>query len=303
MNIAWITARQMLTMLVFMSCGFVLSKRKLISEEGSKAFATLLIYLIIPVVIFRSFLTVRSRERTAGLLISIGLAAVCLLLAILLSRLVFRKNPVAEFGSAFSNAGFLGIPLISATLGAEYVFYAAGFVALLNILQWSYGQNRMGVKCSSWKTVLLSSLVVSFLSGLVLYFLQPQIPEVLNGCVSSIATCNSPMAMILLGIYLGRTGLRQVFGSGTVWAVSGMRLAVIPLVTLLLLTWIPVDKGLKMALFLTAAAPVGANVSMYAQRANLDHREATGTVCLSTLLSLISLPLLTALASEIWQYR
>ena len=303
MNIAWITARQMLTMLLYMSCGFVLSRRKLISEEGSKAFATLLIYLIIPVVILRSFLTERSRELTAGLLISIGLAAVCLLLAILLSRLVFRKNPVAEFGSAFSNAGFLGIPLISATLGAEAVFYAAGFVALLNILQWSYGQARMGVRSGSWRSVVLSPLVVSFLLGLGLYFLQPKLPEVLSGCVSSIAACNSPVAMILLGIYLGRTGLRQVFGSGTVWAVSGMRLAVIPLVTLLLLTWIPVDKGLKMALFLTAAAPVGANVSMYAQRANLDHREATGTVCLSTLLSLISLPLLTALASRIWQYR
>lgn len=303
MDIAWITARQMLTMLIYMSCGFVLSKRKLISEEGSKAFATLLIYLIIPVVILRSFLTEQSWDRSVGLLISIGLAGASLLLAIVLSRLVFPKNPVAEFGSAFSNAGFLGIPLISATLGVESVFYAAGFVALLNILQWSYGQSRMGIRGGSWRTVLLSPLAVSFILGLILYFLQPQFPDVLTGCISAVAACNSPLAMILLGIYLGRTSFKQIFASKTVWTVSGMRLVVIPMATLLLLTVFPVNTGLKMALFLAAAAPVGANVSMYAQRANLDHGEATGTVCLSTLLSLVSLPLLTALISQIWQYR
>lgn len=302
MEIAWITARQLLIMLLYMSCGFVLSKRNLISEEGSKSIATLLIYLVIPAVVVRSFLTQQTAEKTAGLVTSIGLALSCLLLAILISRLLFPRRPVEEFGAEFSNAGFLGIPLVSAALGAENVFYAAGFVALLNILQWSYGQSRMGVRTGSWKTMLLSPLVVSFLLGLLLYFVQIPLPAVLTDCVSAVAACNSPLAMILLGVYLGRTSPAQVFASKPVWAVSGVRLILIPLATLVLLAVIPVDANLRMTLFLVAAAPIGANVAMYAQRANLDHRSAAGAVCLSTLLSVISLPLLAALAAKVLMF-
>lgn len=303
MDIAWITAQQLWSMLLFMICGFVLSRKNLITEDGSTAIANLLIYLVIPVVIFRAFLTERSPEKSLGLLLSVVLAAACLVLAIILSRLLFPRKPIEEFGAEFSNAGFLGIPLISATIGAEYVFYAAGFVALLNILQWTYGQSRMGVHSGSLKKLFLSPLVISFPLGLLLYWIQPRFPAVLTDCVSAIASCNSPLAMILLGVYLGRLQDRTAFTTPAVWAASGVRLVLIPLATLALLTAIPVSASLRMTLFLVAAAPIGSNVAMYAQRAKLDYRRATGAVCLSTLLSVLTMPLLAALAATLWNYH
>lgn len=302
MEIALVIARQLLVMFLYMSCGFVLSKKELVKEDGSKAIATLLIYLVIPAVVLRSFYTEQNPEKTVSLLISLALAALCLLIAIVIARLIFPRRPVEEFGTEFSNAGFLGIPLISATLGAENVFYVAGFVALLNILQWSYGQPRMGMKLGSAKALLLSPLLLSLVLGLLLYFFQLPLPGILEDCVSAVASCNSPLAMILLGIYLGQTRPAQIFADKGVWAVSGVRLVVIPLATLGVLTLIPVNGTLKMALFLVSAAPVGSNVAMYAQRAGLDHGSATGGVCLSTLLSVITMPLLTAVAALLWNY-
>ena len=138
MAFAWLTARQMLLMLLYMGCGFVLCRRKLIGEEGSKAIASLLVELIIPVVVLRSFLAERTPERTQALLLSLALAALLLGISALLSRLCFPKKPIAEFSSAFSNAGFLGIPLVSAAIGEGSVLYAAGYVAIMNALQWIY---------------------------------------------------------------------------------------------------------------------------------------------------------------------
>ena len=75
-----------------------------------------------------------------GFLISFGAALGALLLSMLVSTLVFRrKSAIRRFGAAFSNAGFIGIPLVQMTLGEDAVFYVASFVAILNILQWTYG--------------------------------------------------------------------------------------------------------------------------------------------------------------------
>ncbi len=302
MSIALVTARQLLVMLLYMLCGYFMRKKQLITEEGSKAISGLLIYLVIPAVIFRSVYTERTPEKTTALIVSMGLAAMCLLVAIIISRIVFPKRPVEEFGAEFSNAGFLGIPLISATMGTDSVFYAAGFVALLNILQWSYGQSRMGLKTSSWKSLLFSPLLMSLVLGLLLYFTQIPLPSVLTDCISATAACNSPLAMILLGVYLGQTDLSQIFVNKYIWAVSAVRLVLIPLVTMGILTLIPVEPAIRLAVFLTAAAPVGSNVAMYAQRAGLNHESATAGVCLSTILAVISMPLLAAAAAALWGY-
>ena len=301
MDIAWITARQLLIMLLFMSCGFILSWKKLITEAGSKALATLLIYLVIPAVVIRSFLTEQTPEKTTALLISIALAVACLAISILISRLLFNKRPIDEFGAEFSNAGFLGVPLISATMGAEYVFYVAVFVALMNIMQWAYGQKRLGMEFKSWKPMLLNPLVCSLVIGLLLYFIQIPLPSIVTDSISAVTACNSPLAMILLGVYLGQTSPAHVFATRSVWETCLVRVLLVPVATLLLLTLIPVDANLRLAIFFVAIAPIGSNVSIYAQRANLDHRCATGAVCLSTLLAMVTIPLLAAAAALLWK--
>ena len=100
----------------------------------------MLLYIIMPTAIIRSYLADFSPDMLAGLAVSFAAALFSLILAIIVSRATFKKEESLErFVAAFSNAGFIGIPLVQMTLGSDAVFYIASFVALLNILQWTYG--------------------------------------------------------------------------------------------------------------------------------------------------------------------
>ena len=133
MDTVWILVRQIFQMFLLAGLGFALYRGGKISKEGSKALANILIYLALPATIINGFLVERTPEHLWGILWSGLVAAVLLLLSAAVSRLVFRKDPVAAFAGAFSNPGFFGIPLIIASAGQEAVFYVACFIGLLNI--------------------------------------------------------------------------------------------------------------------------------------------------------------------------
>lgn len=195
---------QLLKMAAFMAVGFALYRTKTVSQSESKAISQLLLYAVIPCVILRSYLGL-ARERLPEVIISLILGAVVLIAAIILARLLFRRRREDQFGAAFSNAGFLGIPLISGTLGVECVFYISGMVALLNILQWTYGQRLLSKEKTPFRLVQLikNPLVISYLIGLVCFLTQIQLPTPVEDCLDALAACNAPLAMIVLGISLG----------------------------------------------------------------------------------------------------
>lgn len=295
MEISLITLQQTAVMLLYVAGGYLLFRTKKISAEGSRSLASMLITLIIPCVIVRSFCVEPTAEKIGQLAQSALLAALSLLLAMLAAALIYRKNPIDNFSSAFSNAGFIGIPLIQATLGEEAVFYIVAYVALLSILQWSYGvyvltrrRELLKIKPLLWNPIVGGTVI-----GLVLFFTGwgVRLPSVLNTALSGAASLNAPIAMMVLGIYLAQTPIRSMLTTPRLYAVCAVRLLLIPLATLALLLAIPAPNDLRLALLLTAAAPIGANVAVYAQLHNLDYAYACKAVTLSTLLSCVTLPL------------
>ncbi|MGI6255808.1 MAG: AEC family transporter [Acutalibacter sp.] len=293
MEDAWILLRQLVVMFLYVGVGWCLSRFRLVTRENSSALTNLLLYVILPCVIVKSFLREPTAESTGLLLWSLLLAVIALGLAMGVSALVFRRDPMGNFGSSFSNAGFMGIPLITAVLGEGAVFYIAGFVALLNILQWTYGQAILGdAKAGKPLGVVKNPLVIAFLLGLVLYFLPVSLPEILTDAVGTVAACNAPVAMVILGVLLGNSTPAQIFLSRQAWLVSLTRLLVIPLLTAVLLKVFPVvPQELKAAVLMAAAAPVGSNLAVYVQRQGGDSQAAAGIVCLSTILSIVTMPL------------
>jgi putative permease len=218
------------------------------------------------------------------------------------SWLFFRKDPMAQIGVAFSNAGFMGFPLVTAVLGGEAVFYAAGFVALLNALQWTYGQAKLSgdKKYIQLGAVLKNPLVLSLLGGVVLYFCRIPVPQFLRTPMGAIAGMNAPLAMIVLGVYLARTDLKAIFTRPRLYALSAVRLVVIPLLTIACLMLLPAGwRQIGTVLIIVNAAPIGSNIAVYAQRLGLDSSYAVQMVCLSTLLSLITLPVMLSLAAAL----
>ncbi|MBQ9324512.1 MAG: AEC family transporter [Clostridia bacterium] len=305
MDIAMILVRQILQMFVLAGMGYVLFRTKKISQEGSKALGNILIYLALPAVIINGFLVERTPEHMLGILYSAVCAAVLLLLSILIARLFFRRDPIAAFAGAFSNPGFFGIPLILASVGQGAVFYVASFVAFLNIGQWTYGVSiltgqpiRQGLQL---KKLMKAPFIIAILIGLFLFFTQLPLPKVVSGCLSTVAGLNTPLAMFTVGIYLAQTDIPHMLRRRSVYMVSLVRLVVIPLLSLLLLTMVPASlHDMKLALLLSIACPVGSNVAVYAQLHDKDYPYAVETVIVSTLFSILTIPLLISGSALLW---
>ena len=305
MEIVALLFRQNIIMFLYLMIGWLLYKNKLLTSAGSGELGKMLLYVVMPVAIVRSYIQTFSSEMLTGFLISFAAAAASLILAMIVSTLVFRNRPsaVRQFGAAFSNAGFIGIPLVQMTLGDGAVFYVASFVAILNLLQWTYGvlimtKDKSTISLNKLKT---NPILIAFVIGMLLFFLPIQLPAALAGMVGTIASMNGPLAMIVLGAYLAQVPFKDLFTDRDTYLCTAVRLLVIPVLTMLLL-WLVPGKYLtiRMAVLLAASAPVGSNVAIFAQIYHENYRNAVKDVCLSTLCSIITMPLILALAGMLW---
>ena len=306
---ALIILQQILTMALYMICGYLLYKTGKISDEGSKSIANLLPWVLIPSTLINSFLTEYSAEKMRELLISFSMAALTLLIAMIIGLLFFRNSGIDCFATSFSNAGFIGIPLVQATVGSEGVFYLSGILILMNLLQWTYGVWLLtrGKKDPSGnaprmnlKSFLLSPIVLCALAGLLIFStgLGTKLPPVLNTFIGGLAQTNAPVAMIVLGIYLARTRISSLFTTRHLYLVSAVRLLFIPMVTILIFAFLPVPYMIKMTMIIAGSAPVGANVAVYAQLYGEDYVYACQTVTQSTLFSILTLPAVIWIAEK-----
>lgn len=293
---------QLIKMIVFMAIGLALVKLSILKEEDSSVLAKLLLNVIIPLTIVNSFIT--NRFTASELASSLFLAFLSLAISVSISVVAFRKDLIAAFGSSFANVGFIGIPLVSAVVGSKYVMYISGLVAMTNMLQWIYGvlffSGKKNSKCNI-KDILLNPMVLSFVIGVLLNPISSKFPALVSDCTSSIAACNAPVAMLLLGMYLGKIKFAEIFSDGKAYIVCLVRLIIIPIVSVLLFAVMPIGNiTMKLALLISAVTPVGPNIAVYAQKYGMDYKFSVVVTCLSTIFSTISVPLMVSLALMIW---
>lgn len=296
-----VLVEQLLKMFLYMMVGFALVRGGVIKKGESRVVAQMLLFVFLPCTIVNSFYSGDSSAGAGPLMTSILLGALALIIAMAIGAVIFKKRPIDNFSAAFSNAGFMGIPLIGMMLGSQYVIYIAGMVALLNALQWSYGQMILsGEKKAGMGALVKNPMIIAFVLGLAVFFLPVQLPEILDTCLKGMAACNTPLAMIVLGMYLGESQLAKVFSDKRVYITSAVRLILVPLVTLGALCLIPAPYEIRMAVLIASCAPVGSNVAIYAQKLGLDHAYAVGLVCASTVLCIATIPLVVYAAGLVW---
>ncbi|MBR6970262.1 MAG: AEC family transporter [Firmicutes bacterium] len=300
-----ILVKQILQMFLLAGIGFLLFKGGKITLEGSKTLGNILIFGSLPAVIINGFRIERTAEHVSGLLWAALAALIVVMLSILISHFVFRKDGVAAFATSFANPGFFGIPLIVASLGHGAVFYAAPFIAFLNIGQWTYGVSRLNgqpvLQGFQPKKLIKAPFVIAILVGIFLFVTQIRLPGILSSCLSSVAGLNTPLAMFTVGVYLAQTDLKKMLGRRSLYLISALRLLVIPALSLLILMLFPVSmEQMRTVLLIVAACPVGSNVAVYAQLHNKDYPYAVETVVISTLLSIVTIPFILYLSSLIW---
>lgn len=144
MTLALITAKQVIVLFILIFSGFICVKTGAVKIEGRKAFSDLLVYFVVPCMIINSYLTEFDDNIFKNILYALGLSILLLVVGFAITFLLSFKLkgdnvPIVRFGCMFSNAAYMGFPLIQALFGSEGLIYASAFVTAFNIFLWTLG--------------------------------------------------------------------------------------------------------------------------------------------------------------------
>lgn len=301
--ITQILLQQTIIMFALMLLGLLLSRRGMITEQGSRDLSNVLLYAVIPCVILRSYMSEFSTEKLRAMGLSALIAVIAFAASIAVAYLTCdTRHRIENFAVAFGNAGFIGIPLVTAVFGPEAAFYVVSFSTFANLLQWTYGIVIISGKKETMnlRMVFVNPVFISMVIGIALFVLQPALPTVVTGTIGYIADGNTVLAMIILGYYLSRVQLRGLFADVRLYLFSALRLLVVPAVTILVFLPFPFARGeIALVTLIAAATPIASSTAIFAQKFDQDYRRAVSYVCLSTILSVATLPLVMLFAERL----
>ena len=301
--ITQILLQQTIIMFALMLLGLLLSRRGMIIEQGSRDLSNVLLYAVIPCVILRSYMSEFSTEKLRAMGLSALIAVIAFAASIAVAYLTCgTRHRIENFAVAFGNAGFIGIPLVTAVFGPEAAFYVVSFSTFANLLQWTYGIVIISGKKETMnlRMVFVNPVFISMVIGIALFVLQPTLPTVVTGTIGYIADGNTVLAMIILGYYLSKVQLRGLFADVRLYLFSALRLLVVPAVTILVFLPFPFARGeITLITLIAAATPIASSTAIFAQKFDQDYRRAVSYVCLSTILSVATLPLVMLFAERL----
>lgn len=301
--ITQILLQQTIIMFALMLLGLLLSRRGMITEQGSRDLSNVLLYAVIPCVILRSYMSEFSTEKLRAMGLSALIAVIAFAASIAVAYLTCgTRHRIENFAVAFGNAGFIGIPLVTAVFGPEAAFYVVSFSTFANLLQWTYGIVIISGKKETMnlRMVFVNPVFISMVIGIALFVLQPTLTTVVTGTIGYIADGNTVLAMIILGYYLSKVQLRGLFADVRLYLFSALRLLVVPAVTILVFLPFPFARGeITLITLIAAATPIASSTAIFAQKFDQDYRRAVSYVCLSTILSVATLPLVMLFAERL----
>lgn len=298
-------ATQVGIMFLLMLVGYVLYKVKIIHDSSTEDFSNLLLKITMPCAIVVSY----QREFDLALLQKLGIGILLSVMAygvsILIATLVYPKHqkdsPSCRACAVLTNCGCVGLPLLESLMGPEGVFLGSGFIMVTTVFLWTYGIATLtaGKQRVSPTKILLNPGTIAMFFGLLVFISPVKLPTIVFSSLQGLANMNMPLAMLVIGMFVAQMDIRQCFSRGRVMLMSLMRLVVIPGVVLAVLFVLPLDSNTKIATFMGVASPCSMAVPMLSKVNDGDYLFTSQCVVNSTLLSILSLPVLLTLSSMI----
>lgn len=305
MELAVTVAIQVLIIFILIGVGFVLTKAKKLDDAGVKQLTDILLITVTPCVIIQSYQKDFDVKYLKGLMMAVAASAIIHIIAVVLSNFFFKKEDslkyrVSRFASICSNCGFMAIPLLSAALGSDGVFYGSAYLVVFTVFYWTYGVficTEDIKKCFSLKSVIINPGVIGVIIGLILFFARIKLPYVISASVSFMASLNTPLAMLILGSFLVKVDIKKAVKNLGLYLVCLLRLVLIPLVSVLVIWLLRIEADVAKSVLICAACPVATVTSLFASKYELDSVYASETVAISTIVSIITIPTVIIISS------
>lgn len=296
---------QVVILFVLIGVGFFLAKFKILNDKGVSGMTDLVLIVVTPCVIVKSFFREFKTDDLKNLLISF-LLGILIHIGFILLSLALRdkdknKQAVLQYAVIFSNCGFMALPLQQALLGDNGVFLGSSFVAIFNAFIWSYGVRLMSgdKKSLSPLKIITRPAILALIIGFLVFVFSVPVPTVISEPVSYLAALNTPLPMIIIGYHLAKSNVLKGFTGLKCLLAVFLRLVVLPAVAIFAM-WISGIKGdMLLSLSICCAAPVAAITTMFSAKYGRDTEFSVNLVSISTLFSVITMPAMIMLADTL----
>lgn len=296
--------------------GYLAARFKVLSPAISPQLSQFLLKITLPCTIFSSLLRSYEPDFLTDILTVLVIVLLLLLLCSLFSRFLARligiplgKRGIWAFCATFSNFGFMGFPILLALFGEDGLALGAIFSLACNLLLYSVGTQMICVDCKHenaqkekvrWRSVLLTNVNLGTALGLIFYFFQLSLPDMIMTPVTHLANITTPLSMVLIGINISDSAASTSFLDKSVLTATVARLVVTPLFSYAILHGIDAVFHLSNPLILPVvlvlmSMPAPAVAGILAQSYHSDHLFASKVVLLSSLLCILTIPLMTFL--------
>ena len=290
---------QVMTLFLLIITGFIAAQKNVLDDRGLRGLNTLVLNFAQPALILHKM----QMPTTPQLIIELAWVFVLTCATIAIAGVIaFRifgkeeKNRRATLTvlSMVSNCGFMGYPVITATMGEDALIYAVMFVTAFNLMSWTLGAYFFGGrKAMQPQRLLTNPTIIAVIGGMALFLTGWTLPSFVNSALDMMGATTTPLAMFVIGarlISLRREHLQDV----KLLLVCGLRLVIFP-ATILLLRLTPLPEMVVSSVYLCTAMPCAALTAMQAERWDCEKELASRGVALSTALSMLTVPLMLML--------
>lgn len=298
-----IVLQQYIMITLLIGIGYFIAKRKVFSPKTVGELAVFLLKGITPLIVIENMVLKPSNldmpEFFFLFIISLGIIGLGYGLTF-----VFKiEGSINKFAITFSNCGFVGIPLVTSFVDGAYVPYIIPFMIAQTLLVWTLGVVMMSDSTDNidLKNVLKNPAVFSFIISLVLIWTKLKVPISIANTVSMLSSLNTPLAMIVLGTYVAGIDKEMLSHIKAVLLVSLHKLIIVPIISLLVLYFLPInDPNVFLTLLIVIACPTGTTAAMFSQIYGKDPVYTSSLVSFTTLFSLFTIPLLIIIAQSMF---
>jgi len=297
-----IVADEIFILVLLIAAGYVAVATKIVDPRATRGLSGLLINITLPALIVASMQVPFTPERLAGaetlILATAALYVISLAIAWVVSkamRVPAAEEGVLQFAIVFGNVGFMGFPVALTLFGEDSLFYVAIFNLFFNVLVFSVGIAMLteGRGKGFDPRLLANPGIATSVVGLALFLGSVEIPSPFIDSIDLLGGVTTPLAMIIVGAMLATFPAREMVGNWRIWVASAVLLLAVPVAYCYLFAPVFADPYINGIMITMAAMPAMANTVIFAEQYGADSRLASQIVFVSTIGSLVTIPLIT----------
>ncbi len=304
MNI-WLVFEKVSVIFALVLVGFAYSK--ISKQKDPSSISKLVLNVSVPASILSTITTADYEAIKADLpiliIIAVSVTLATLILSFVMTFVLNVKIPAqkAAYRSAlfFNNYGFMGWPICQMLLGSQGFLYAALYSIPLHLL--SYGITPALMRAAGDhkklfdKSVLINLPLYATVLGLIVLMCGLRLPETMTGFLDMVGVTQTPLSMIVIGMILAGADLKAVVKGFKPYMFSVFRLLLLPTSAFLILHAIGFSGLMLSVPVIITAMPAGAMVVVLAQKHKADPLLTSRLTVISTLLSVVTIPLISML--------